>query len=294
MGMAWWKDEEDCFQLREVIANHGLESITAARVVWNGSVDSDFVGYLETKIAFHLDLGLFLSAYEMETDLYEGLVVIGPDDPSTLSMLVHRAVALSNSGESQQARQLIESASGMQHELHPNDPYLRVRIGGVQGEILSRLNDHASAIEVILGSIQDASEVLGDDHPVTLGLGLRLAAAFIRSDDIASAAEIFPKLERGYQDFPSQHSESVRARYLIEQVFPGGRDALLRFESRSDDERLADRRRASAYRHSMQEDWNLLYGTAGRVVRVKRSLREGAYSQIVMGMLSQKRRRLPF
>jgi tetratricopeptide (TPR) repeat protein len=276
-GIPWWRDEEHCTALRELIERHDLKRVNAARVA-NARARGQFAYHLGDKAKAEYGMLLWHAALAMYDDLVAGLEVTAPDDSHLIVTVDFRAVLLSKCGAPAQA--LIEHDRALAlHARSPRDdrPNLLITRGN-RAQTLSRLGRHEEALEALEGVYDEQARLLGQEHPATLQTRVGRARVLARAGVPAAAMNaLIEATEEHIRALGPEHPDSQElALTVVAMQSDPPAIAIEDFgaEKRPGEFVELDELRKATYLQTQAEDWELLFGTASPSLYLERTAME--------------------
>lgn len=287
-GKLWWKRQPECAELREMIRVHNLPTVHAARVAASYPPELGAAGRLRQDALMWSARGLLLMALAVNLDVVHGLVAAHPDRPMTLAVRGDDGDLRSRLGWHEQA------ISGLERTIADYE-----RVGGVDGpgpdeivtramhaRALSRAGRHEEARTAMHAVQALASDALEPGDSTLGGLIGHLAYVLAAAGDDAAARAAFTEYADVFAGGDDQHALSIRKDRAWLGTHPR-RPAveILCDPARSERVIKVDEHLASSYLRRHDEDWALLFGTAGRRLRLKRTLMERTMSRVAQTQL---------
>ena len=276
-GIPWWRDEEHCTALRELIERHDLKRVNAARVA-NAQARSQFAYHLGDKAKTEYGMLLWHAALAMYDDLVAGLEVTAPDDSHLIVAVDFRAVLLSKCGAP--ARALIEHDRALAlyaRSLRDDRPNLLITRGN-RAQTLSRLGRHEEALEALEGVYDEQARLLGHEHPATLQTRVGRARVLARAGALAAAmTALIEATEEHIRALGPEHPDSQELALTV--VAMQSDPPAIAIEDFGAEERPGefvelDELRKATYLQTQAEDWELLFGTASPSLYLERTAME--------------------
>ncbi|HZV75792.1 MAG TPA: hypothetical protein VFF79_18955 [Conexibacter sp.] len=274
----WWRQEAECAELRELIQLHELRSVNAARAAASYPPELGAAGELRQDAQMWFARGCWLTALAVNVDLANGLMAVHPDHSFTLAIRGDGAEYRSLLGEHEEAvAELEDVLEAYKHAGHVDGPGPDTFVThGMHAQALSRIGRHDEALAELNEARSQAAEDLGPRHTVVTALeaGMAFVLARAGADDDARVV---------YADVVARYEANLDPR---DPVYRAARRRLARLEVfrkqparkalsdpvRSSARTAADGWSARRYQQGQDEDWALLFGTAGRRTRLKRTL----------------------
>lgn len=290
-GIPWWRDEEHCAALRELIERHGLKRVNAARVAY-GPARGQFAYHLADKAKVEYGKLLWRTALAMYDDLVAGIEVTDPHDSHFIVAVDFRAVLLSKCGTP--ARALIEHDRALAlhaRSLHDDRPNLLI-VQGNRAQTLSRLGRHEEALEALEEVHDEQARLLGREHPATLQTKAGRARILARSGANAAAmAALIEATEAHIRALGPEHPDSQELALVV--VAMQSDPPTMAIEDFCAEQRPGefvefDEMRKAAYLQTQAEDWELLFGTASPSLYLERTAMERALKDLSREALDEQ------
>ena len=288
-GLSWWRDDEHCVALRDLIERHGLKRVNAARVA-NGGARGEFAYYLGDKAMVEYGALLWHAALAMYDDLVAGLEVTDPDDPHLIVAVDFRAVLLSKCGAPAQALVEHDRALALHARSPKEDLPNQLITQGNRAQTLSRLGRHKEALEALEQVLGVQARLLGQDHPATLQTRAGRARVLARQGGTAAAmTALIGATEAHIRALGIEHPGSqqlVAAVVALQSDPPAMTIDDFGAERRPTEFVELDDMRSAAYLQTQSEDWKLLFGTASPSLYLERAATERMLKVVARDALS--------
>ena len=140
----------------------------------------------------------------------EGLEkLVGPDHPSTLSMVFNISRIFNNKGQYDKALEWYQRAlDGYENSLGSDHPST-LRTVNNMAIVFRKKGENDKALEWYQRALDGYENSLGNDHPETLDTIYNIGDAYEKQNQYEEALKFFRKAYNGYQKYYGENSETV-------------------------------------------------------------------------------------